>query len=100
MIEGGSSFSQAARLCRVSPRTASKRYRRFKAEGLEGLQDRASRPDRLRSVTPEETCDRIIALRRQRLTGADNRRLNRRLTRHGQPIGLKVILGNRADQRA
>jgi len=39
------------------------------------LQDRASRPDRLRSVTPEETCDRIIALRRQRLTGADNRRL-------------------------
>jgi len=33
------------------------------------LQDRSSRPDRLRQPTPQTTIDRIEALRRQRLTG-------------------------------
>jgi hypothetical protein len=43
--------------------------RRFEAEGLAGLQDRSSRPERLRQPTPQITVDRIEALRRQRLTG-------------------------------
>jgi transposase InsO family protein len=42
---------------------------RFKAEGLAGLQDRSSRPHRLRQPTPQATIDRIETLRRQRLTG-------------------------------
>jgi hypothetical protein len=42
---------------------------RFEAEGLAGLQDRSSRPDRLRQPTPQAIVDRIEALRRQRLTG-------------------------------
>ena len=33
------------------------------------MQDRSSRPDRLRQPTPQTTIDRIEALRRQRLTG-------------------------------
>jgi transposase InsO family protein len=42
---------------------------RFKAEGLAGLQDRSSRPDRLRQPTPQAKVDQIEALRRQRMTG-------------------------------
>lgn len=37
--------------------------------GTEGLTDRGSRPARLHRPTPAKTCDRIIELRRQRLTG-------------------------------
>jgi hypothetical protein len=36
---------------------------------LAGLQDRSSRPHRLRQPTPQATIDRIETLRRQRLTG-------------------------------
>lgn len=70
MIEGGTTFAQAAALSGVSAKTASKWYRRFEAEGSAGLADRSSRPERLRHPTPDATCERIIALRRQRLTGA------------------------------
>ncbi len=70
MVEDGMRFSQAAVTCGVSARTASKWYRRFKAEGLAGLADRSSRPGRLRNPTPQATCEHIIALRRKRLTGA------------------------------
>jgi transposase InsO family protein len=53
----------------VCPRTVRKWLERFKAEGLAGLQDRSSRPHRLRQPTPQATIDRIETLRRQRLTG-------------------------------
>jgi hypothetical protein len=43
-----------------------KRYRR---EGLTGLQDRSSRPDRLRQPTPAAVVEEIERLRRQRWTG-------------------------------
>lgn len=69
MIKSGMSFAQAAAICGVCAGTASKWYRRFKAEGLEGLRDRSSRPAKLRNPTSAATCTRIIALRRQRLTG-------------------------------
>jgi transposase InsO family protein len=42
---------------------------RFQAEGLSGLQDRSSRPQRLHRPTPQATIERIEVLRRQRLTG-------------------------------
>lgn len=69
LIEGGMSFAQAGLVCGVCAKTASKWHRRFRAEGLEGLRDRSSRPRVLRSPTHAATCARIIALRRQRLTG-------------------------------
>lgn len=69
LIEGGMSFAHAGLVCGVCAKTASKWHRRFRAEGLEGLRDRSSRPMVLRSPTPAATCTRIVALRRQRLTG-------------------------------
>jgi transposase-like protein len=53
----------------VCPRMVRKWVERFQTEGLAGLRDRSSRPDRLRQPTPQATIDRIEALRRQRLTG-------------------------------
>jgi transposase InsO family protein len=58
--------SAAVGVCR---RTVKKWVDRFKAEGLAGLQDRSSRPDRLRQPTPQAKVDQIEALRRQRMTG-------------------------------
>jgi transposase InsO family protein len=53
----------------VSPRTVRKWLKRHKAEGLDGLQDRSSRPKRLHRPTPQPVVERIEALRRRRLTG-------------------------------
>ena len=53
----------------VCPRTLRKWVTRYRAEGLAGLQDRSSRPHRLRRPTPSEICAKIEALRRQRMTG-------------------------------
>jgi transposase InsO family protein len=50
-------------------RTVTKWVDRFRTEGLCGLEDRSSRPRRLREPTAPETVERIIALRRQRFTG-------------------------------
>src|SRR5690606_14712089 len=41
---------------------------RFQAEGPAGLEDRSSRPHRLRAPTPEATCEQIVQLRRRRWT--------------------------------
>jgi len=70
LIQSGASFAQAALTCGVSPKTASKWFGRFKDKGAAGLQDRSSRPAKLHRPTPQAICDRIIALRRDRLTGA------------------------------
>ena len=69
MMLSGQTPETAARVAGVCPRTARKWLARFKAEGPAGLRDRSSRPRRLRTPTPCETVDRIIALRRQRWTG-------------------------------
>jgi transposase len=53
----------------VCPRTILKWVARYRAEGLAGLQDRSSRPRRLRRPTPEEVSEKIGELRRQRWTG-------------------------------
>ncbi len=65
----GLTAQAAARAAGVSPRTARKWLARYKAEGADGLQDRSSRPKKLRQPTLANTVDRIIALRRQRWTG-------------------------------
>jgi transposase InsO family protein len=58
--------AQAAGVC---PRTVRKWVARFKAEGIEGLRDRSSRPHRLYRPTPETVVADVERLRRQRFTG-------------------------------
>ena len=53
----------------VCPKTVRKWVDRFQTDGPEGLQDRSSRPHRLRQPTPEPIVERIEALRRERQTG-------------------------------
>ena len=69
MMLNGQTPARAAALAGVCPRTARKWFARYQAEGLAGLQDRSSRPKKLRQPTNAQTVERIIALRRQRLTG-------------------------------
>lgn len=69
LIENGATFVQAASTCGVSTKTAAKWFRRFIRDGPAGLQDRSSRPATLHKPTPQPICDRIITLRRERLTG-------------------------------
>ena len=69
MVLSGQTPKAVSAAAGVCPRTVKKWVERFEAEGLAGLQDRSSRPDRLRQPTPQAIVDRIEALRRQRLTG-------------------------------
>jgi transposase InsO family protein len=69
MVLGGQTPKAVSEAVGVCPRTVRKWVERYRAEGLAGLQDRSSRPDRLRQPTPQVTVGRIEALRRQRLTG-------------------------------
>jgi transposase InsO family protein len=59
-------ISEAVGVC---PRTVRKWIGRYHREGLVGLQDRSSRPRRLRQPTPQTVVEKIEQLRRQRLTG-------------------------------
>jgi transposase len=43
--------------------------KRFRAEGVDGLRDRSSRPHSLPSQTPAAACATVETLRRQRYTG-------------------------------
>ena len=53
----------------VCPRTVRKWVDRYRREGPAGLQDRSSRPHRLRQPTPQAVVAEIERLRRQRWTG-------------------------------
>jgi len=65
----GQTPEAVARAAGVCPRTVHKWVRRYKAEGIEGLRDRSSRPHRLHRPTPPAFVERVEALRRQRWTG-------------------------------
>jgi transposase len=71
MVLGGQTPQAASEAGGVCPRTARKWVERFNEEGLAGLQDRRSRPHRLRQPTPQPVIDRIKALRRQRMPGKE-----------------------------
>jgi len=68
-VLSGQSPQAAARAAGVCLRTVRKWVARYRAEGVAGLQDRSSRPDRLNRPTSQQTVDKIIELRRKRLTG-------------------------------
>jgi transposase InsO family protein len=69
MILGGQTPQAASEAAGVCPRTGRKWRDRFEQEGLAGLQDRSSRPHRLRQPTPPQVIERIESLRRQRMPG-------------------------------
>ena len=68
VVEGQSATSVAAAFG-ISVRTANKWMARFEAEGMEGLQDRSSRPHRLYRPTPAAIVEKVEVLRRRRWTG-------------------------------
>jgi len=68
VVEGQSATSVAAAFG-ISVRTANKWVARFEAEGMEGLQDRSSRPHRLYRPTPAAIVEKVEVLRRRRWTG-------------------------------
>src|SRR6266436_4478165 len=69
VIEGGLTKAAAAHQFNTTAKTVAKWVERFRAEGVDGLRDRSSKPHSLPSQTPPATCTAIEALRRQRRTG-------------------------------
>jgi transposase len=69
VVEGGLSKAAAARKFNVTPKTVAKWVDRFRAEGIDGLRDRSSRPLSSPDQTAPATCAMIEMLRRQRHTG-------------------------------
>jgi transposase InsO family protein len=63
------SCAAAGRKYNATAKTVAKWVKRFRAEGVDGLRDRSSRPLSSDSQTPQATCDAVEALRRQRYTG-------------------------------
>src|SRR3984893_13377558 len=68
-VDGGLSCATVARRFNTTPKTVAKWVKRFRAEGVDGLRDRSSRPHSLPSQTAPATCATVEALRRQRHTG-------------------------------
>lgn len=69
VIEGGFSKAHAARTYGVSAKIVARWVERYKADGRAGMADRSSRPNRMPGMTEQIVAERIVALRRQRLTG-------------------------------
>jgi transposase InsO family protein len=69
VVDGRLDTAAAARRFNTTPKTVAKWVGRFKAESVDGLRDRSSRPLSLPSQIPLATCDAVEALRRQRYTG-------------------------------
>lgn len=69
VLGGRLSKAQAARVYRVSPKIVSRWTERFKASGLAAMMDRSSRPASSPRQTDGSVVERILYLRRQRLTG-------------------------------
>jgi transposase InsO family protein len=69
LIASGQTPKAISEAVGVCPRTVRKWVDRYSSEGLAGLQDRSSRPHRLRRPTPEAVVEKIERLRRRRWTG-------------------------------
>jgi transposase InsO family protein len=71
VVEQGWSMRQAAEAAGHSMRTGYKWLARWQAEGRSGLADRSSRPHRSPRRAPESRVAQVLALRRQRCSGAE-----------------------------
>ena len=69
VMEQGVTLKLAAASFNVTARTAAKWVRRYREQGVAGLCDRSSRPNRLHRPTSSDRIERVEALRRQRRTG-------------------------------
>ena len=69
VVEGGLSKAAAARQFNTTPKTVAKWVERFRAEGVDGLRDRSSRPLSSPAKQRRPSALRSRALRRQRYTG-------------------------------
>lgn len=69
LVESGQTAKAVSEAVGVCPRTVRKWVDRYRRDGLAGLQDRSSRPHRLRKPTPQIVVEEIARLRRQRWTG-------------------------------
>jgi transposase InsO family protein len=65
VLRQGTGTCEAARLFRVTPKTAAKWVRRFQQLGPAGLLDCSSRPHRSPRATSSSVAERVIELRRQ-----------------------------------
>ena len=65
----GRAQSEVAAAFATTAKTVGKWIDRYQAKGLAGLEDRSSRPRRLRDPTPAGVVEQIVELRRQRVTG-------------------------------
>jgi transposase InsO family protein len=63
VVEDGWTYSMAAKMFMVSPRTAAKWANRYRLEGLAGMADRSSRPHHSPNRTPEQVKRQIVHLR-------------------------------------
>src|SRR5580692_2566333 len=68
VLDCGLPKAVAARRFNTTPKTVGKWVERFRAQGVDGLRDRSSRPLSSPSQTAPATCATIEALRRQRHT--------------------------------
>ena len=68
VLEESWSVAEASEAAGWSERTGFKWLRRYREEGVAGLADRRSGPREVRNRTPRKRVDRIVALRRKRLT--------------------------------
>jgi transposase InsO family protein len=68
-ILAGATLREVAEAFGISARTAGKWLQRYREQGAAGLQDRSSRPHRLRQPTSPEKMQLIETLRRERWTG-------------------------------
>ena len=69
VLEGGLTQTQASSQFAVTAKIVKRWVERYRAEGRAGMADRSSRPRRSANATDQAVADRIVALRRQRLTG-------------------------------
>ena len=69
LVASGQTPQAVSEAVGVCPRTVRKWADRYRREGLAGLQDRSSRPHRVRQPTPQIVVEKIERLRRQRWTG-------------------------------
>jgi transposase InsO family protein len=68
-VASGQTPKAVAQAAGVCPRTVRKWVDRYRREGLAGLRDRSSRPQRLRKPTPQTVVEQVEGLRRARRTG-------------------------------
>lgn len=68
-VLAGQTAKAVAAALGLDQKTVRKWVARFISEGRSGLEDRSSRPRETPTATPRDEIERIIALRRQRLTG-------------------------------